>query len=51
MMKDDRQAVTAQARQAAQTLVEGDGELSRPEHQPLRRRVEHMFRDNPEIFH
>ena len=40
-----------QARQAAQTLVEGDGELSRPEHQPLRRRVEHMFRDNPEIFH
>ena len=40
-----------QARQAAQTLVEGDGELARPEHQPLRRRVEHMFRDNPEIFH
>ncbi len=40
-----------QARQAAQELVEGDPELTRAEHRPLRRRVEHMFRDNPEIFH
>ena len=40
-----------QARQAAQELVEGDPDLKREEHRPLRRRVEHMFRDNPDIFH
>ena len=40
-----------QARQAAQELVEGDPDLMREEHRPLRRRVELMFRDNPDIFH
>ena len=40
-----------QARQVAQELVEGDPDLMREEHRPLRRRVELMFRDNPDIFH
>lgn len=40
-----------QARQVAQELVEGDPDLMRTEHRPLRRRVELMFRDNPDIFH
>lgn len=43
--------VLNQARQAAQTLVEGDPDLTQAQHLPLRRRVEHMFRDNPDIFH
>ena len=38
-------ALLQEAKQAAEELVVSDPELSRPEHAPLRRRVEEMFRE------
>ena len=38
-------ALLREARQAAQALVESDPELAKPEHRPLRHRVEEMFRE------
>ncbi len=43
-------ALLKEAKQAAEQLVEDDPELKRPEHAPLRRRVEEMFREEPEVF-
>ena len=38
-------ALLQEAKQAAEELEVSDPELSRPEHAPLRRRVEEMFRE------
>ncbi len=42
--------VLGEARQAAEQLLSRDPELSAPEHAPLRRRVQALFAENPDIF-
>ena len=42
--------VLAEARQAAETLLERDPELSRPENRPVLERVRRLFADTPDIF-
>ena len=39
-----------QAQAAARALLEGDPALEQPQHAPLRRRVEQLFRENRDIF-
>ena len=43
-------ALLHEARGAAEERIAADPELRRPEHRPLRARVEQMFADEPEIF-
>ena len=43
-------ALLHEARGAAEERIVADPELRRPEHRPLRARVEQMFADEPEIF-
>ena len=38
------------SREAAEKLIQTDPELKEKEHAPLKRRVRHMFEENPEIF-
>ena len=42
--------VLAEARQAAETLLERDPDLSRPENRPVLERVRRLFADTPDIF-
>ena len=39
-----------QAQEAARATLAGDPALSRREHEPLRRRIEQLFRENRDIF-
>ena len=46
----DDMALLQEAKAAAETLIEADPGLSKPEHRALRRRVAQMFAQEPEIF-
>ena len=43
-------ALLKEAKEAAEKLIQTDPELKEKEHAPLKRRVRHMFEENPEIF-